>query len=148
MISWFKVKIIFCIWYVHVTSVLACSWCGHLWVFSNEPSEQPCEQPSELFLGSYIWTLECFFLVPSFLTAVFYAKHSDVLKHSNVLQHFEPYGGCLFIPFNNYLKHINERSFVLTNKMILSLKSKKILHASSSSLLVTDDYKYSYLSMK
>ena len=68
----------------------------------------------------------CFFGVPSFLTVVLYAERSDVLKHSNVLQHFEPYEGCLFIPFKNYLKHINERSFVLINKMILSLKSKRI----------------------
>jgi len=29
MISWSKVKIIVCIRYVHVTSVLACSWRGH-----------------------------------------------------------------------------------------------------------------------
>ena len=47
-------------------------------------------------------------------------------EHSDVLQHFEPYEGCLFISFKNYLKHINEKSFVLTNKMILSLKSKGI----------------------
>jgi len=32
------------------------------------------------------------------LTVVLYAEHSDVLKHSNVLQHFKPYEGCLFIP--------------------------------------------------
>jgi len=100
-----------------------------LWVFSNEPFEKPSEQPSELLLGSYIWTSECFFFwVPSFFMVVLCAEHSDVLKHTNVLQHFEPYDGCLFISFKNYLKHINERSFVLTNKMILSLnlKSKRI----------------------
>jgi len=67
-----------------------------------------------------------FLLVPSFLTVVLYDEHSDVLKHSNVIQYFEPYEGCLFIPFKNYLKHIIERSFVLKNKMILSLKSKRI----------------------
>ena len=49
----------------------------------------------------------------------------------NILMFFntlKPYEGCLFISFKNYLKHINERSFVLTNKMILSLnlKSKRI----------------------
>jgi len=41
------------------------------------------------------------------LTAVLYVEHSNVLKHYNVLQHFEPYEGCLFIPFKNSLKHIN-----------------------------------------
>ena len=87
-----------------------------LWVFSNEPSEQP----SELLLVSYIWTSECFFWAPSFLTVVLCAEHSDVL------QHFEPYEGYLFISFKNGLKHINEKSFVLTHKMILSLKSKRI----------------------
>ena len=87
-----------------------------LWVCSNEPSEQP----SELLLSSYIRTSECFFWAPSFFTVVLCAEHSDVL------QHFESYEGCLFISFKNYLKHINERSFILTNKMILSLKSKRI----------------------
>jgi len=51
---------------------------------------------------------------------------SCIFLHTNVLQHFEPYEGCLFISFKNYLKHINEKSFVLINKMILSLKSKRI----------------------
>jgi len=95
-------------------------------VCSNEPSEQHSEQPFELLLGSYIWTSECFFWVSSSLTVVLYAEHFDVLKHSNVLQHFEPYEDFLFLPFKNYFKHINERSFVLTNNMILSLKSKRI----------------------
>jgi len=72
-----------------------------LWVCSNEPSE--------LLMGSYIWTSECFFWVPSFLTVVLYAELSYVHKHTNVLQHFEPYEGCLFISFKNYLKHINEK---------------------------------------
>jgi len=39
------------------------------------------------------------------------------VEHSDVLQHVEPYEGCLFISFKNYLKHINERLFVLTNNM-------------------------------
>jgi len=77
-------------------------------------------------MGSYIWTSKCFFWNPSFLTVVLCAELSDVHKHTNVLQHFEPYKGCLFISFKNYLKHINEKSFFLTNKMILSLKSKRI----------------------
>ena len=113
-----------------------------LWVCSTEPSEQPSEQPSELLLSSYIRTSECFFWAPSFLTVVLCAEHSDVL------QHFEPYEGCLFISFKNFLKHINERSFVLINKMILSLKSKRIFFPSSSSLHATDDFKCSCLSMK
>ena len=48
MISWCTVEILFCIFGVDI----------EFWVCSNEPSEQP----SELLMGPYIWTLECFFI--------------------------------------------------------------------------------------
>ena len=73
-----------------------------------------------LIYGFALMNLLNSFWAPSFFTVVLCAKHSDVP------QHFEPYEGCLFISFKNYLKHINEKSFVLTNKMIHSLKSKRI----------------------
>ena len=116
-----------------------------IWVCSNEPSKQP----SELLMGSYIWTSKCFFWFPSFLTVVLCAELSDVHKHTNVLQHFEPYEGCLFISFKNYLKHINEKSicFDKHDDFFFEVQKNISLHLSSS-LHATDDFKYSCLSMK
>jgi len=73
----------------------------------------------------------------------------NILMFLNILMFFNILNLTKVVIYSiqTYFKHINDRSFVLTNKTILSLKSKEYFLVFSSSLLVTNDFRYSYWSM-
>jgi len=127
MISWSKVEILLCIWYVHVTSVHACSWYGY-WL-----------------LGFLWWNLwETFWTLSRFIHMNFKMFLGCSYELHNVTSSFLPFWQLyvvlnilLFFTVMNlmkffiyscwiYFKLRNERSFILTNMMILFLKSKRI----------------------